>query len=76
MAQRVTFTHENLQQQSREQSQGQAISRLPSRWLPLFGGSPFSLMSSTLTALEITTDGEGKERELNSGVRYQFFLGR
>ena len=44
---------------------------------PLFGGSLFSLMSSTLTTIKITTDSERKKkRELNSGICYQFFLGR
>lgn len=39
----------------------------------LFGGSPLSLMSSTLTIIKVTTDSEGRERGLNSVVCYQFF---
>lgn len=34
----------------------------------LFGGSPLSLMSSTLTTIKITTDSEGRGRGLNSGA--------
>lgn len=75
MTQRVTFTRVNLHQKSWEQPQLPLGSHRADCSRAAVWRVSFSLVSSTLTTIKITTAGEGKETGLNSEVCYQFFLG-